>query len=124
LEIQVLLYREVTWEGKVYHSSKACKNVDPGAILREVKGGTEIDISVSPNSSRSGIEGIDPWRKRLVVRVNSIPKDGRANKELCDVLMNVFSVPVTVLRGQTSRTKTVMVPLDRESVLAVIEGII
>lgn len=98
--------------------------MDPGAILREVEGGTEIDISVSPNSSRSGIEGIDPWRKRLVVRVNAIPKDGRANKELCDVLMKVFSVPVTVQRGQTSRTKTVMVPLDRESVLAVIEGIV
>jgi uncharacterized protein (TIGR00251 family) len=101
-----------------------CENVDPGVILREVDGGTEIEVSVSPNSSRSGIEGVDPWRKRLVVRVKAMPKDGRANKELCDVLAKAFSAPVTVIRGQTSRTKTVMVTLDSESVLSIIGGII
>lgn len=114
----------MTGGGKVYHISAACKNVDPGVTLRGIDGGTEIDVSVSPNSSRSGIEGVDPWRKRLVVRVKAMPKDGRANKELCDVLMKTFSVPVTVIRGQTSRAKTVMVPLDSESVLAIIEGVI
>lgn len=117
-------YRKVTGEGKVYHISAVCKNVDPGVVLREVDGGTEIDVSVSPNSSYSGIEGVDPWRKRLVVRVKAMPKDGRANKELCDILSNVFSVPAMVIRGQTSRTKTIMVPLDSESVLAIIEGAI
>jgi len=100
------------------------ESVDPGDILREARGCTELDVSVSPNASSAGIEGIDPWRKRLVVKVIAMPKDGKANKELCDILTDIFSAPVTLLRGGTSRSKTVAVPLDRESVATILEGII
>jgi len=98
------------------------KDVDPEDILRETNGCTELDVSVSPNASRAGIEGIDPWRKRLVVKVRAVPKDGKANKELCDILTEVFSAPVDLLRGGTSRSKTVVIPLGRETVAAILEG--
>jgi hypothetical protein len=99
-------------------------NVDPGDILREANGCTELDVTVSPNASRAGIEGIDPWRKRLVVKVRAVPKEGKANKELCDILTETFSAPVILVRGGTSRNKTVSVPRDRESIAAVLEGFV
>ena len=100
------------------------RSVDPGDLIREVREGVEIDVSVTPNSTRSGIEGVDRWRNRLVVKLQAVPKDGRANRELCEDLNEVFSAPVTLLRGQTSRAKTVLVRSDRESVLAALEGLI
>ncbi len=96
----------------------------PGDILRETDRGTELDVSVVPHSSRAGIEEIDPWRKRLVVKVRAMPKNGKANKELCDILTEIFSVSVALARGETSRSKTVVIPLDRESVSAILEGMV
>ncbi|MBR2254357.1 MAG: YggU family protein [Candidatus Methanomethylophilaceae archaeon] len=75
---------------------------------------TEVDITVSPRSNRSGVEGIDGWRRRLIVRVKSPPLDGRANKEVAALFKEVTGFPSEVTAGQTSHQKTVTVagPLD------------
>ncbi|MDR3075550.1 MAG: DUF167 domain-containing protein [Candidatus Methanoplasma sp.] len=54
--------------------------------VRAKERGVEADVLVSPRSSRSGIEGVDGWRNRLIVKVQSPPLDGRANKEVEKVL--------------------------------------
>jgi len=97
--------------------------MDPGEIVRRGKEGIEVDVAVSPNASRSGVEGIDPWRKRLVVKVRAMPRDGKANGEMCEVLSEFFSSKVTLIRGQTNRSKTVLVPLDQERVISILEEI-
>jgi uncharacterized protein (TIGR00251 family) len=91
-------------------------------ILRERSGGVEIDIIVSPRADTSAVRGIDPWRNRLVVKVSSPPEGGKANKELCNVLSDFFKADVEVVKGHTSRLKTVFVRLDKASVAFRLKG--
>jgi len=86
--------------------------MDLTETFREVSDGVEIDISVSPRSDRSGTEGIDEWRKRLTVRVKAPPLDGRANKEVESLFKDITGCKSTVIRGQTSRQKTVLIKGD------------
>ncbi len=88
--------------------------MDLTETFREVSDGVEIDISVSPRSDRSGTEGIDEWRKRLTVRVKAPPLDGRANKEVESLFKDITGCKTTVIRGQTSRQKTVLIKGDPE----------
>ena len=91
--------------------------MDVSDASRSVDGGLEVDISVSPRSDRSGTEGIDEWRKRLIVRVKAPPLDGRANKEVEELFRKVTGCKSEVIRGQTSRQKTVLVHGDYDSIL-------
>lgn len=91
--------------------------MDVSEAARNVDGGVEIDISVSPRSDRSGTEGVDEWRKRLIVRVKAPPLDGRANKEVEDLFRKVTGCKSEVIRGQTSRQKTVLVHGELSSIL-------
>ncbi|MCL2148690.1 MAG: DUF167 domain-containing protein [Methanomassiliicoccaceae archaeon] len=80
--------------------------------------GVEVDVLVSPRSSRSGVEGVDGWRKRLLVKVRAPPLDGRANKEVEEVLAGVTGVSSAVISGHTSRQKTVFIEGDPASILS------
>lgn len=90
--------------------------MDVSEAMREVKDGVEIDISVSPRSDRSGAEGMDEWRKRLTVRVKAPPLDGRANKEVESLFRTITGFKSEVVRGQTSRQKTILVHGDMKTV--------
>ncbi len=91
--------------------------MDVSEATRTVDGGIEVDVSVSPRSDRSGAEGVDEWRKRLIVRVKAPPLDGRANKEVEDLFKKVTGCRSEIIRGQTSRQKTVLVIGDRDAIL-------
>lgn len=84
-------------------------------IIRSVDGGCEIDILVSPRSNRNGPEGVDEWRRMLVLRVRAPPLDGRANKEVEETISKITGFKCNVIRGQTSRQKTVHIngPADQ-----------
>ena len=90
-------------------------------IIRPVEGGCELDILVSPRSNRSGPEGVDEWRKMLILRVRAPPLDGRANKEVESTLSEITGFRCQVVRGQTSRQKTVMISGPAESVVPKLE---
>lgn len=91
--------------------------MDVSDASRPVNGGLEVDVTVSPRSDRSGTEGVDEWRKRLIVRVKAPPLDGRANKEVEELFRKVTGCKCEIVRGQTSRQKTVLVHGDCESIL-------
>ena len=95
--------------------------MDVSEALRTVDGGVEIDVSVSPRSDRSGTEGVDEWRKRLIVRVKAPPLDGRANKEVESTLSEITGFKCTVVRGQTSRQKTVFIAGPADIVVSKLE---
>ena len=67
-----------------------------------------LAIKAIPNAPRSEVTG---WLgDALKVKVHAPPVEGRANAALCDFLAETFGLPrraVTVLRGDTSRQKTV-----------------
>ena len=92
--------------------------MDVSDAARSINGGAEIDISVSPRSDRSGTEGVDEWRKRVIIRVKAPPLDGRANKEVEALFKEITGCKSEIVRGQTSRQKTVFVHGDYESILS------
>ena len=78
--------------------------------VRKVKEGVAIDVEVMPNSSKSEIFGFNEWRKRIQIKVKSEAKDGKANKEVIQLLSQLFEVPinkVTIITGAKSRNKTI-----------------
>lgn len=86
-----------------------------------MKEGVEIDIMVTPHAKRSQVGGVDEWRRRLVVKVQALPSEGRANKAVTDLLSEVMGARVEIVRGHTERHKTVLVPLDLDTVRSRLE---
>ncbi|MDR0508393.1 MAG: DUF167 family protein [Candidatus Methanoplasma sp.] len=81
-------------------------------VVRVRDSGIEVDILVSPRSGRSGIEGIDGWRKRLIVKVKAPPLDGKANREAEEILCKASDSPSSVISGHTNRQKTIFIVGD------------
>ena len=68
----------------------------------------QINIKVEPRSSRSGIVG--PYGDALKVKLTSPPVEGKANKELIEVLAKGFSISkknIEIISGQSSKNKVV-----------------
>ena len=67
-----------------------------------------MKIKVEPRSSRAGITG--PYGDSLKVRLTSPPVEGKANKELIEVLAKEFGIhkkDVEIIMGKNSRNKVV-----------------
>lgn len=67
-------------------------------------------VKVLPRSSREGIVGVEQGLLKL--RVGAPPVEGAANEAVRDLLSDWFDRPrssITVVRGATSRIKTVRV---------------
>ncbi len=95
--------------------------MEPSEAMRRKDGGTEVDVTVSPRSSRSGIGGVDEWRKRIIVRVKAPPLEGRANKEVAAVFAEATGFKAEVVSGMTSHQKTVFVAGDLDAVCAAVK---
>ena len=79
---------------------------EPGAII--------LTLHVQPGAKRSEVAGThgEGTQMRLKIRLAAPPVDGKANAELMRFLADAFEVPlrnVTLLRGETSRQKTVRI---------------
>lgn len=69
-----------------------------------------VDLHIVPNAKKSEIVGTHG--DALKVRVAAPPVDGAANDEICRFIAKLVGVPrsaVTIVRGQTSKAKTVSV---------------
>lgn len=79
-------------------------------IIRQTCKGLEIRVKVSPNSSRESVcfkEG-----ESLIIKLKAPPIEGRANRDLIKIVARKLGVApgrVTVLKGLTSREKTLLV---------------
>lgn len=94
---------------------------DFSAALRSAgSDATEIDIMVTPNAKTASVGAVDPWRKRLIVKVQDLPLEGRANNAVKSLLENFFGAPVEIVRGHTDRHKTVLVHQGIEGVAALL----
>jgi uncharacterized protein (TIGR00251 family) len=95
------------------------------ALRTEGEEAVSLDLFVEPGSSRPGLGGYDPWRQRIHVRVGAQPTSGKANRELSEImcgLLGVGSSDVTIVRGATTRRKTVRISCGEvEAAIAVLE---
>lgn len=91
---------------------------DISDALRQIRGNaTEIDIMVTPNAKADSIGPIDPWRKRITIRVQSLPQEGKANSAVVSLFKKFFNADAEISKGHTDRHKTVVVHLGIEDVL-------
>lgn len=77
-----------------------------------------ISIRVQPRARRRKIEEIGPSEFR--VSVLSPPTQGKANKELIEVLASAFNLPksgVRIIKGEKSRQKVVCLELEDKNTL-------
>jgi uncharacterized protein len=86
----------------------------PAVWCREEGDGLVLQLHVQPGAKRTEIAGVhgEGAQARLKVRVAAPPADGKANAELLCFLAAAFGVPlraVTLLRGETSRQKSVRI---------------
>lgn len=92
-------------------------------IIHESKNGVILEVLLSPRASKDKILGVH--NGRLKIGVTAPPVDGKANAALCKFLAKTFKVPpstVSVIRGQTSREKSVEITdSSLEEVLAVLD---
>jgi uncharacterized protein (TIGR00251 family) len=86
--------------------------------------GTIFDVLVAPRASKVRIGPV--VGDRLKIAVASPPVDGEANEAVRDALARALGVPraaVEILRGQSSRRKTLRVAgITRARILALLEG--
>lgn len=71
---------------------------------------TELEVWVQPRASRDGVAGLQGGA--LKVRLTAPPVDGEANEALVRFLagrLGVARSAVTLVRGQTSRRKTLRI---------------
>lgn len=78
------------------------------SIFREDKEGLIVTVFVQPRSSKNAIAG--KHGDALKIKLTAPPVDGAANKMCQAYLSKTFNIPksaITIVSGQTSRTKQV-----------------
>ena len=89
-------------------------------------GSVTIEILARPGRAQTGPMRIDP--RGLVVALNAPAEKGRANDELIDFLARALRLPrssITLLRGATSRFKTVHIATTKPNeIAAALDGLI
>jgi uncharacterized protein (TIGR00251 family) len=72
--------------------------------------GVNIEVQVQPKASRDEIVGLQ--NGRVKVRVTAVPQGGKVNERLREIIAEAVGVSkssVQIIRGETSRLKTIRV---------------
>jgi uncharacterized protein len=86
--------------------SVAWRRADGAALI--------LSLHVQPGAARTEVAGLHG--EALKIRLAAPPVDGKANAALLRYLADAFAVPlrqVTLVRGETSRQKTVRIDAPR-----------
>ena len=81
----------------------------PATFLRETPGGVLLAVKLQPRAAKNEIGG--PLGEELKIKVTAPPVDAAANQALVELLVETLGCPrgkVELIRGHTSRHKTVM----------------
>lgn len=81
--------------------------------ITKTKDGIRFNIKVIPNASKCEIIGV--VENALKIRLDVPPVDGKANEKCIKFIANIMQVPkswVIIVKGEKSRTKTLLVKGD------------
>ena len=82
-----------------------------GKFLRETSGGTLLAVKLQPRASQNEIVPHRGIGDELKIKVTASPVDAAANQALIELLAEILGCSrgkVELIRGQTSRHKTVL----------------
>ena len=86
---------------------------------------TQLNIYVQPGASKTEVTGV--YGDRLKIRIKAPPVDGKANEEVISFIAGLFKINksrVLLLRGETSRTKDLVIDVSYTEVLDLIKTIL
>lgn len=86
-------------------------------VVKNTKDGIVVNIKISPNAKKNEIIKDGDIIK---VKITAQPVDGKANKALVEYLSKTFKVPKTlikILKGETSKDKTILFEVFEEEKL-------
>lgn len=84
--------------------------------------GLIVSLRISPNASKNEIIKTDDGVK---IKITAPPVDGKANKCLIEFLSKMFKIPkssIEILRGETSKEKTLLLKIDDDDKIAMIKS--
>lgn len=87
--------------------------------------GALMEIYAIPSAESTRIMGIDPWRKRINIRVGAPPKNSEANREILRYIAGLFGIGMSEVRirsGEKSRKKSVFIPIDRKKAIEILKN--
>lgn len=90
-------------------------------MFKETKDGLIIQLKISPNASKNTIIKDETGIK---IKLTAQPIEGKANKALVEFLSKQFKVPKTsieILKGETSKDKTLLIKVTDSDKIAVIK---
>lgn len=93
-------------------------------MLKETKDGLIVNIKISPNSKKNEIVREEEYTK---IKITAQPIDGKANKALIEFLSKNFKIPKTsikILKGETSKEKTILFETKDEEKLQKLKEIL
>lgn len=93
-------------------------------MLKETKDGLIVNIKISPNSKKNEIVRVKEYTK---IKITAQPIDGKANKALVEFLSKNFKIPKTsikILKGETSKEKTILFETKDEEKLQKLKEIL
>ncbi|MAE39069.1 MAG: YggU family protein [Euryarchaeota archaeon] len=100
---------------------------DWGEVITTLPNGEiAVAIELQPGAKNQGIVGINKWRKRLQIRVQSAPVKGSANAELIDYISTLLKIPkeaVNIDSGTKDRRKRMLLSgISQEEVSNILDA--
>lgn len=93
-------------------------------MIKETKDGLIVNIKIAPNAKKNEIIKEDEFVK---IKITAQPIDGKANKALIEFLSKNFKIPKTsikILKGETSKEKTILFETQDEEKLKKLKEIL
>ena len=93
-------------------------------MIKETKDGIELQLRISPNESKNEVIKTS---ESVKIKITAPPVDGKANKCLIEYLSKLFRVPKTsivILRGETSKDKTLLIKISDGDKIKLVKNIL
>lgn len=93
-------------------------------MIKETKDGIEFQLRISPNASKNKVIKTS---ESVKIKITAPPVDGKANKCLIEYLSKLFRVPKTsivILRGETSKDKTLLIKISDGDKIKLVKNIL
>ena len=80
--------------------------------IRQTGEGVVLELEISPGAKKTALQGYNPWRKRIEVRLSERAQKGKANEQLISFLSGLFHVnsrDVRIITGSTNSKKSLLI---------------